>query len=148
VIQQVLWHARAMPTLGWSAPFRPRPWAEIRALLNGMTGEHPQFQYVADIANSVVDLGATELLAGITSMHDLLVAPVPVGDPPDVIAVRARGSLHPPKDGHVLIEHLAYNGRNDRIERPTTEAVPLFWRFVSEKFGIRPSGPSAASEPL
>lgn len=103
-----------------------------------MASDHPQFQHVADIANSVVDLGASKLLAGTTSMHDLLVASLPLGDSPDVIAVRAPSSLRHPRDGHVLIEHLAHNGHNDRIERPTTEAVALFWRFVSEKYGIRP----------
>jgi hypothetical protein len=34
--------------------------------------------------------------------------------------------------------HLSLTGRNDRIERPIAEAIPLFWRFVIEKFGITP----------
>jgi hypothetical protein len=33
----------------------------------------------------------------------------------------------------------AVTGRNDRIERQVDEAVPLFWRFVTEKFGVDPS---------
>ena len=39
--------------------------------------------------------------------------------------------------GHVLVEHLPDTGRNDRIERPLGDAVPLFWRFVQEKFGVQ-----------
>jgi hypothetical protein len=42
-------------------------------------------------------------------------------------------------DGCVLIEHLSITGRNDRIERPVAEAVPLFWRFLVEKFGVDPN---------
>jgi hypothetical protein len=28
--------------------------------------------------------------------------------------------------------------RNDRIGRPVADAVPLFWRFMIEKFGVEP----------
>jgi hypothetical protein len=37
---------------------------------------------------------------------------------------------------HVLIEHVSLTGHDDRIERPAVDAVPLFWRFMSEKFGV------------
>ena len=70
-------------------------------------------------------------------MHDLVIVPHPVPEPPIyVLIVRAPGSLHPPKQGSVLIEYLAASGQNTSIERPTTEAVGLFWRFVQEKFGV------------
>jgi hypothetical protein len=36
----------------------------------------------------------------------------------------------------VLIEHLTSTGHDERIERPASEAVPLFWRFAIEKFGL------------
>ena len=39
----------------------------------------------------------------------------------------------------VVIEHESATGHLDRIERPSGEAVPLFWRFVIEKFGIAPA---------
>ena len=72
-------------------------------------------------------------------MHDLWVASSPIQDPPlDVIVVRAPGSLYEPSAGNVLIEHLSVTGRNDRIERPAIDAVPLFWRFAIEKFGTVP----------
>ena len=36
----------------------------------------------------------------------------------------------------VRIKHEAFTGLTDSMERPIADAVPLFWRFVSEKFGI------------
>jgi hypothetical protein len=38
--------------------------------------------------------------------------------------------------GQVRIEHEAFTGLTDSIERPIADAVPLFWSFVAEKFGI------------
>jgi hypothetical protein len=74
-------------------------------------------------------------------MHDLIVVALPLPEPPfDVIAVRAPGSLREPPSGEVLIEHLAPTGRDERISRPAAEAVPLFWRFVIEKFGLHLPG--------
>lgn len=96
--------------------------------------------YPVAIADSVISHGAAELLAVTTSHNDLIVAPKPADNPPlDVVAVRAPGSarLHPP--GTVLIEHLSVLGRNTEIERPASEALPLFWRFIETEFGIRPS---------
>jgi hypothetical protein len=39
-------------------------------------------------------------------------------------------------DGNVRIRHEAFTGLTDEIERPIADAVPLFWCFVAEKFGI------------
>ncbi|MGC4817778.1 hypothetical protein [Micromonospora sp. DT63] len=41
--------------------------------------------------------------------------------------------------GAVLIEHRSTSGRDDVIARPSEEAVPLFWRFMIEKFGVAPT---------
>lgn len=38
--------------------------------------------------------------------------------------------------GLVRISHEAYSGLVETIERPSSDALPLFWRFVREKFGI------------
>jgi hypothetical protein len=97
-----------------------------------------------EIVDSVLSHRADQYLAVTTSMHDLIIALKPVGDPPmDVIAVRAPGSLrhHPP--GTVVIEHLSVLGAHTRIERPEQEAVALFWRFVESEFGISPTGQEA-----
>lgn len=72
-------------------------------------------------------------------MHDILVVLRPIPDPPyNIVAVRAPGSMRPPHAGAVRIEHLATTGRNDDIERPVDDAVPLFWRFMIEKFDVHP----------
>lgn len=132
-----------MRPFGWTVPLRPRPWEDVEQFLEVMADRHPQFGYLTAIVRSVRESGVSTQLAATTSMHDLIVVTAPVPEPPfDVIAVRAPGSLQPPLTGHVLIEHLSCTGHNDRIERPSAEAVPLFWRFVREKYGIRPrSGP-------
>jgi len=48
------------------------------------------------------------------------------------------------RPGAVLIEHLFATG-HDRIVRPDSEAVALFWRFLIERFGIEPVRPAAGS---
>lgn len=104
-----------------------------------MSEKHPAFSYLVDIVDSVIGGDRTSVLCATTSMHDLIVSTVPIPEPPfDVIAVRAPSSLRPPAEGNVLIEHLSVTGHNDRIERPATEAVPLFWRFAITKFGTQP----------
>jgi hypothetical protein len=136
-------------THGWPYPFASRPWEEMSTFFGDMTRRHPGFGHMAAVTDSVLTSGSAGLLAGCTSMHDLIVVSMPVLDPPyNVIVVRAPGSLHPPRPGQVLIEHLACTGRNDRIERPVAQAVPLFWRFVIEKCGVHPaqsSGPDQNS---
>jgi hypothetical protein len=95
---------------------------------------------MADIVESVIRSDAVGLLAGCTSMHDLVVVPRPLPDPPyGAVIIRAPGSLVEPKVGEVIIEHTSVTGRHDLIARPVAEAVPLFWRFVIEKYGIQPT---------
>jgi hypothetical protein len=107
-----------------------------------MAATHPNLQHMSEIVSSVIDSGSTDLLAGCTSMHDLIVVATPIPDPPyDVVAVRSPSSLAYPKDGTVIIQHLSVTGHNDEIERPVAEAVPLFWRFMIEKYGVHPAVP-------
>lgn len=72
-------------------------------------------------------------------MHDLIVVPTPIPEPPyGVVVVRAPGSIREPAMGFVRIEHLSTTGHDDVIDRPVIDAVPLFWRFMIEKFGVDP----------
>ncbi|WP_116951418.1 hypothetical protein [Jiangella endophytica] len=89
---------------------------------------------------SVIASGRSEELAGRTTMHDLVVAPRPVPEPPyGVVRVCAPNSLRRARRaGNVLIVEESVTGHDDSIERPAAEAVPLFWRFMIEKFGIAP----------
>jgi hypothetical protein len=121
----------------YSAGFRPRPWPEIREFLAGPAAKAPEFSFLVEIVDSIERSDRAGDLCGMTSMHDLVVTSAPLRPPPfDVIVVRAPGSIRPPSSGCVLVEHLSVTGHDDRIERPTTDAVRLFWRFVTEKFGL------------
>jgi hypothetical protein len=52
------------------------------------------------------------------------------------ITVRGDMPLHWVSPGSIRIYHESYSGMVDDIESPIVDAVPLFWRFVAEKFGI------------
>lgn len=65
----------------WSHSFRKGSWVEIREILGGMAADHPDFGYLVDVVDSVIDSGADQLLAGATSMHDLMVVLRPIGAP-------------------------------------------------------------------
>lgn len=126
-------------TLGWTYPFMPLPWPDIRTQFRETATRHPDFEHMAAIADSVIFANATEALAGSTSMFDLLVVRTPIAEPPyDLIWVSSPASIRPVSTGHVVIEHITVTGNNDRISRPSDDAVRLFWRFTIEKFGIEP----------
>ena len=133
-----------MRTQGWHYEFVPRPWTAIEAEFSALAEQRANFRYMHDIAASVIASGKTNELAARTAIHDLLVASEPVGVAPlEVVRVRAPDSVHhAPPAGHVRIEHQSHSGRNDELERPETEAVALFWRFMIEKFGITPIPPA------
>lgn len=134
------WHNAAVTD--WQKPFPyrfvPIPWSELLAEYRGLVEEFPGVAPVLAIIETVLDSGLDDQLAAITSLTDLLVTRQPVGEPPvDVICVRGAVSMKPPREGEVVIEHTATSGAVERIERPETEAVPLFWRFVQEKYGVQ-----------
>jgi len=129
--------------MGMTSPFQVWPWAELADKFRDAAGRYPDCQHMVDVVDSVIAAGAQDRLAGSSSGHisivDLLVVPRPVPEPPyDVVAVRSPQSFHNESaPGRVVIEHLTCSGHNERIERPASEAVPLFWRFMREKYGIR-----------
>jgi hypothetical protein len=104
-----------------------------------MADRHVEFRHMSDIVRSVLASDQNGALAACTSMHDLIVVPMPIPESPyGVVAVRAPGSIHRPATGFVRIEHLSTTGHDDVIDRPVADAVPLFWRFMIEKFGVDP----------
>jgi hypothetical protein len=54
----------------WAYSFGERPWVEIRSFLGGMADSYPNFRYMIDVIDSVIDSGADDLLAGGTSMQN------------------------------------------------------------------------------
>lgn len=132
-----------MQSLAWPHEFKARSWSDLLDFYEDMASRSPAFGYLVDIVRSVEASPNGHRLAATTSMHDLLVVDTPIPDPPvEVLRISAPGSLNPARDGWIVITHISHSGRNDRIERPVAHAVPLFWRFVLEKFGIE-GGPSS-----
>lgn len=124
---------------GWPYPFRPEPWDKMAAQYGAWVGDRPEFAHVVALIESVRASSARDELGGFMSMHDLVVRPLPAVDPPyDVVVVRPLPSVRLVRLGRVVVEHLSTTGHDDRIDRPAAEAVPLFWRFVAEKFGVVP----------
>ncbi|MCG3753191.1 hypothetical protein [Amycolatopsis sp. Poz14] len=123
----------------WPYRFEEVPWTEIAARFHETAAAHPEFSHLADIADSVLACEGEHRLAGLTSMHDLVVAARPLPDEPPVPVVVVRSpSSGQTGAGGVYIEHRSATGHDDRIFRPSAEAVPLFWRFMIEKFGVAP----------
>ena len=92
---------------------------------------------MTDIVDSVLSARTDAELAALTSMHDLVVTPRPYPDEPpiEVVVIRSpsSGEVGP---GGVLIEHRSLTGHDDRVFRPSSEAVNLFWQFMRLKFGV------------
>lgn len=110
-------------------------WEDTAAFYEELVDQHHLdfVQPALAIVRSVIAEGAADQLAAHTSMHDLVVTAVPVSEKPDWIRVA-------PAAETVVIRHASdLTGPGDEIERPTSEALPLFWRFVIEKFGIHPA---------
>jgi hypothetical protein len=116
-------------TLGWPYPAHPRTWRELHARFTELGASH---EAIVAIIDSIQTSDLASSLAAFTSMDDLMVLEVPLRDLPyDLLAVRVH-------DGKTVeIEHLSVTGRNDQITRAAGDAVPLFWRFVEEKFGLQ-----------
>lgn len=129
-----------MRTHGRDVRFRPRPWAKILEEVQDSALWRPDYRYTKAIVSSVIDSGRADDLACSTSLLDLMIVPTPVPQPPyGLVVVRGPVSVsRAPTEGNVIIEHQSLTGHHEVLERPADEAVPLFWRFMIEKFGIEP----------
>lgn len=125
-----------MRTGGWSYTVHRQDW---QGLVEQYATLPSAMAPVAQIVASVAVSGRSEDLVFATSMWDLIVTPSPVDTPPiDVVVVRGAMGLRKVPADHIVVEHMPLVGQADRIERPASEAVPLFWRFMIEKYGIAP----------
>lgn len=115
---------------GWRYPITRSDWPGLLAwYVDGPPAGRASA--TTEIVRSVVASPAREQLCFVTSMWALVVTPAP-GSPGPVDAVRVDTT----EQGDVLVEHLPLVGLADKIQRPDVEAVPLFWRFMKEKYGI------------
>lgn len=122
---------------GWPYPWgKSVPWPDLADRYRVLATDIPATAPVLAVIESVIENGMEGRLTACTSMHDLMVTTEPPTPPPiDVIFVRSVGSRKS-QDGQVTIEHTASSGLRERITRPEGEVLPLFWRFVLEKYGL------------
>jgi len=117
--------------------FRAETWDAISERAAEIAALDQNLRYVEDLVKSIRDSGVEHELAGSFSMMDLRVAAVPVTTPPvEYIGVYGPTSTPSTGNGKVRLVHRTASGRDDSIERPSAEVVPVFWRFVREKYGI------------
>jgi hypothetical protein len=117
-----------MRTHGRPYAFRQRPWDEIDAFLGDMADRHVDFRHMSDIVKSVLASDQTGALAACTSMHDLVVVPMPIPKPPyGVVAVRAPGSIRQPAMGFVRM--------STSLRRVTTMSSTGLWLMRFRCFG-------------
>jgi hypothetical protein len=118
-------------------------WDEVAERVRDFTEPNPKFRFLVDVIDSIRECGGEERLAGIWTLDGLVVTPLPIPDEPPIqeVILSLPGMGWGPTGDEVVIEHRAISGHDDRIVRSSTEAVPLFWRFMIEKFGIAPVRP-------
>ena len=123
---------------GWRHPFRQESWAALGVRYEALAAGDERYRPLGLIVRSVIEGEATGVLAGCTSHDDLMVVPVPIEDPPyGFVRVRLLESRRGPlARERIVIEHLSVTGHDEKLERPAADAVPLFWRFMIEKFGV------------
>jgi hypothetical protein len=132
---------------GWEWPIRKRPWADLATEYRELVEQIPQLAPMLAVIESVIENQMADRLAATTSLRDLVVTTSPASEPPiDVIIVRSAISMYPPAPGEVSIDHIATSGLTEHIARPVDEVLPLFWRFVLEKYGLRTDHPDARPE--
>ena len=120
-----------------TSEFPVRPWEDIIGFYQGIAdGGGDWITPMLNIAQSVRDEGAADDLLAHTSMHDLKVTTPPRGLQRDTDYVHVelvRGQRE------VRIRHCPLVGPADDITRPVDDALPLFWRFMIEKYGVHPA---------
>jgi hypothetical protein len=103
-------------------------------------------RYLIEILDDAIASGLPDVVSLTTSMHDLVLSPSPTGDAYEAVVVRAPGSLHHPQPGNVRVDIVrAEQTTSTTVERPMTEAVPVFWAAMRDAFGVsrhRPDGTS------
>jgi len=120
----------------WSSePFKVRPWPDLRDRFWDLADLNPEHLAMVEIIDSVVARPATDRLVGNYTIGGLHVADAAHREPPySVITVEVYGP-GPRGAPAVAVWHVSTSGLREEIVTPIDSAVPLFWRFVFEKFG-------------
>jgi hypothetical protein len=136
-------HRRWRPHSWSHQQFQATPWAQLADHYWELTDATPVYLTIIEIIDSVRASGAGSWLAAARTIGALNVVSVDAAEPPySVISVSIipAGRTAP---GVVQVEHVSCSGLTEVIVRPLDNGVPLFWRFVIEKFGVQPAATSA-----
>jgi len=114
--------------------FDANDWDAISERASELAAIDQNLRYLDQLVKSIRASGVEHELAAKLSMMDLRVTAAPVATPAvEYIGVYGPASIGSTANGDVRVEHRSISGRDDSIERPAAEVVPLFWRFVREK---------------
>ena len=116
--------------------FIARDFEEVRNALANVFGEGSDGRYLIDVLDDAVAARLRVAMSLTTSMHDLVFSPSPVGGTYDTVVVRAPGSLHAPHTGNVRVDVVRSNGQSTSIERPSSEALAVFWASMRDALGV------------
>jgi hypothetical protein len=122
-----------------------RDYSEVRDWIASVFAGGQAGHYLLEILDDAIAVGLDSVVGLGTSMHDLVFSPLPASSPMDVVVVRAPGSLRAPRQGNVRIEFVTASGHAKAIERPSSDGVALFWRFMREEFGVTRDQPPTAN---
>jgi hypothetical protein len=119
----------------WSdLPFTARPWPELIDRYLDLAESHVDYLAIVEIINSVVHRDAVDRLAGNYTVGGLHVVDTELCSPPySVITVETLGRSRS-SDPAVAVWQVSSSGLREEVIAPVDAAVPLFWRFVVEKF--------------
>lgn len=118
-------------------------WPEFEAVAGQQfqsAGEDPDaYRAILDITESVSASGLSEHFVANFGLHYPRFSLGLVALEPELreeILVLGPGVNFAAMPGNIRIRHESFTGKIEDIQRPIAEAVPLFWSFVAEKFGI------------
>jgi hypothetical protein len=116
--------------------FVARDYEEVRGWLTTVFAQDSPGRYAVEVLDDAIATQLDAVVSLTTSMHDLVFSPSPVGPVHDAVIVRAPGSLHSPHSGNVRVDVVRSNGETTSIERPSAEALAVFWATMRDAFGV------------
>ena len=116
--------------------FLARDYEEVRDWLATVFDAGSAGQYLIDVLDDAIAADLSGVVSLTTSMHDLVFSPTPVDNEVEAVIVRAPGSLHSPRSGNVRVDVVRSNHETTRIERPSADAIAVFWAAMRDSFGV------------
>lgn len=135
-------HVRRWRPYSWSTrPFVAQAWPEIRARYLDLAQVQIEHLAVVEIIDGVLRSDVADRLAGAYTIGGMHVVDRENRTPPySVISVDVHGGGRSDSPA-IAIWHESSSGLRDQIVVAADAAVPLFWRFMSEKLTIPANHP-------